>query len=67
MPTTGHLLSQFHSGQETTLLFKNENLWLGVVVNIFNPIICEGQRQVDLCDIEASVVYVVISRVARTM
>lgn len=28
MPTTGHLLSQFHSGQEVTLLFINKNLWL---------------------------------------
>lgn len=67
MPTPGHLLSQFHSGQETTLLFKNENLWLGIVVNIFNPIICEGLRQVGLCDIKNGLVYVDSFRVARTI
>lgn len=67
MPTPGHLLSQFHSDQETTLLFKNENLWLGIVVNIFNRIICEGLRQVGLCDIETGLVYVLGFRVARTM
>ena len=37
---------------------------LGVVVHVFN-LACGKQRQEDLCELEASLVYIAISRTAR--